>query len=79
MSGISAWTHPRSKCELQIVGSECVVVNGCIKCLVEEVLVTEQVLRHTQPETEKLRHISTITSQGGHAHAWSHTGVEQII
>lgn len=57
-SKMSTWTHPRSKRELQIVGAECVVVNGCIKCLVEEVLVPEQVLSHTQPETEKLQHVS---------------------
>lgn len=68
LPGILACTHPRSKCELQIIRAECVVVNGRIKCLVEKFWVPEQVLGHTQPETEKLQHVSMMTSQEGHSH-----------
>ena len=57
-SVISTRTYPRGKCEFQIIGPEGVVVNGGIQCLIEEVLVPEQVLGDTQPETEKLQRIN---------------------
>jgi hypothetical protein len=43
-----------SKCEFQIIRTECLVVDGNVEHFVEETWVTEKVLCDTEPETEEL-------------------------
>lgn len=51
-------TYSCGKCELQIVGTECLIVDGYVKDLIEETRVTKQILRNTKPKTEKLRYLA---------------------
>lgn len=79
MPRISSKTYPCSKGEFQIIRAEGVVINCGIQCLIEEILVAEQVFGHTQPETEKLHGINTTAIWQYPPHDRTHTGVEQII
>lgn len=63
-------TYPCSECELQIVGAEVVVINCSIKCLLEQILVPEQVFGYTQPETEKLQYVNTTTDSSRSPCLW---------
>lgn len=45
-------TYPRSKCKLQVIRAERVIVNRSIQRFVQELRVAEQVFRNTQPKTE---------------------------
>lgn len=63
-------TYPCSECELQIVGAEVVVINCSIQCLLEQILVPEQVFGYTQPETEKLQYVNTTTDSGRSPSLW---------
>lgn len=40
-------TYPGSECELQIIRTECIVINCCIQCRVEEFRVAEKVFGNT--------------------------------
>ena len=53
-------TYASGKRELQVVGYMCVVGDGVVDALVEQVLVAVKVLGDTQPETEKLVCVSTV-------------------
>jgi hypothetical protein len=77
--GTLSKTYPCSKREFQIIRAEGLVINCGIQCLIEEVLVAEQVFGHTQPETEKLHDVNITTIWQYPLHDWIHTGVEQII
>ena len=56
-------TYASGKRELQVVGYVCVVGDGVVDALVEQVLVAVKVLGDTQPETEKLICISAVSCQ----------------
>lgn len=47
-------TYASGKCEFQVIGYVCVVGDGVVNALVQQVLVAVEVLGNTQPETEQL-------------------------
>lgn len=47
-------THPRSKCEFQIVGSEGVIIDRRIDTLSEQLFVSVDVFGDSKPESEQL-------------------------
>jgi hypothetical protein len=51
----------RGECKFEIVGAECVVVDGGVDRFLEERRVAEQRLCDTEPHTEELSNISLIT------------------
>jgi hypothetical protein len=53
-------TYASSECELQVVGHVCVVRDGVVDALVQQVLVAVEVLGNAQPETEQLVYVSTV-------------------
>lgn len=57
---VGSKTYASGKCELQVVGYVCVVGDGVVDALVEQVLVSVKILGDTQPETEKLVCVSTV-------------------
>jgi hypothetical protein len=50
-------TYASSKCELQIIGYVCVVGDGVVDTLIQQVLVAVKVLGNTQPKTEQLMYV----------------------
>jgi hypothetical protein len=68
-------TYASSKRELKVVGHVCVIGDGVVNALVQQVLVAVKVLGDTQPETEQLLCVSTVFCQSAHSVSKGHSQV----
>ncbi len=72
---------PSRKRELQVVGAERVVVNGCVDYFGQEARLSEEVFCYAKPEAEELGDTGAVSGglEGRGREEGGQTGVEQII